>query len=110
MSNTLAHADVIDLLAALEPNSRITQLRQLSEEARRATQGSFEALFEPEGYGGLARAERELVALRVAALQHDAPLAAFHRERARSQRADAALLYGTERQADRPVGDDRWTE
>ena len=109
MSNTLAHADVIDLLAALEPNSRIVQLRQLNEEARRATQGSFEALFEPEGYGGLPRAERELVALRVAVLQHDAPLAAFHRERARSQRADAALLHGTERQAD-PVGGDRWAE
>jgi CMD domain protein len=109
MSNTLAQADVVDLLAALEPNSRIAQLRQLNDAARRATQGSFEALFEPEGYGGLARAERELVALRVAVLQHDAPLAAFHRERARSQRANAALLHGTERRAD-PVGGDRWAE
>jgi CMD domain protein len=117
MSSTLpravdssAHADVIDLLAALEPQSRIAQLRHRSEEVRRATQGSFDALFEPEAYAGLPRVERELVALRIAVLQHDAHLAAFHRERARSQGADADLLYGTERRPDRPVGGDRWTE
>ena len=117
MSSILPHtaeisesADVVDLLAGLEPRSRTAQLRHLSTEVRRATQGSFNALFEPEGYGGLPRVERELVALRVAALQHDATLAAFHRERARSQGADAALLHGTERQPDRPVGGDRWTE
>lgn len=104
------HADVIALLAGLEPGSRVGQLRHLNEEARLATQGSFEALFEPAGYGGLPRAERELVALRVAVLQQDAALAGFHRERARSQRADAGLLHATERQADGPTGNDRWTE
>lgn len=102
--------DVIDLLAGLEPHSRIAQLRHLGDEVRNATQGSFEALFEPQAFGGLPRVERELVALRVAVLQQDTALAAFHRERARSHRADAGLLYATERQPDRPVGGDRWTE
>ena len=105
-----AHADVADLLAALEPRSRVWQLRLARDEVRRATQGSFDALFEPDGYDVLSRIERELVALRVAALQHDAPLAAFHRERARSRGASPSLLNGTERQPDRPVGGDRWTE
>jgi CMD domain protein len=103
-------ADVADLLAALEPRSRIAHLRLVRGEVRSATQGSFEALFEPGSYSGLPRVERELVALRVAALQHDAPLAAFHRERARSRGADPTLLNGTERHPDRPVGSDRWTE
>jgi AhpD family alkylhydroperoxidase len=107
---TVAKADVVDLLAALEPNSRIAQLRHLNGGARSATQGSFDALLEPETFAGLPRVERELIALRVAVLQNDAPLAAFHRERARSQRAGGALLHSPERLPDRPVGSDRWSE
>lgn len=74
--------DTIDTLLSIVPGSELDTLRRQRREVREATQGSFDALFEPPGFGDLRRAERELAALRVAVLQNDAALIDFYRSRA----------------------------
>ncbi len=104
--------DVIDALAGLSADSRTGRLSRQRYDVRRFTQGSFDALFGRAGddeTDELARAERELVALRVALLQREPALTAFHRERALALDVGPGLLAAPELQPVRPAGDDRWS-
>jgi uncharacterized peroxidase-related enzyme len=100
--------DVIDRLAELSAGDPVARLRQARAEVRQATQGSFDALFAAAPDDGLPPLERELAALRVAALQRDAALAEFHRERARAHGVGDARLFNAERLPPHPAGADRW--
>lgn len=100
--------DLIDQLAELSADGPVARLRNARPEVKQATQGSFDALFSASAADGLPPLERELAALRVAALQHDAALVEFHRERARAHGACDARLFNAERLPPHPVGADRW--
>lgn len=76
-----APADVINQLAGIAAESRVGQLRAQRPEVLRYAEGSYQALLEPEDRSGISRAERELIALRVATLTGSAALAAWHQER-----------------------------
>ena len=68
MAITLSHADVLDALAGVAPNSPLAALRRERSAATEHAQGSYDALFDPEVVVGLTQAERLAVALRVAEL------------------------------------------
>ena len=73
--------DVIDRLMGLQPGAFLSELRLQRPAVRQHSQGSFDALLEPADASALSRSEREMVALRVAALHVCPPLVALHRER-----------------------------
>jgi CMD domain protein len=67
--------DIIDLLASIEPGSRLDGIRSRRLQARENAQKSYLALFEPVDLGDVAAVERCAVAAFVAGA-HDAPTAA----------------------------------
>lgn len=85
-------ADGIDRCAGLPPGHPVVQLRQWRPEVRRALQAAFDALWlPPDGRSRVAH-ERSLVALRVAVLLDDAPLAEACRQQALVAGASVAQL------------------
>lgn len=91
-----AQADVIDHLAGITPGSKLAALRAARPVLVKATQGSHEALFEPDDLGGVSHRERDGLALRVAALTPSPELVAWHRERLRAQGEDDATIAAFE--------------
>jgi CMD domain protein len=90
--------DVINQFAGIAPRSDLAQLREQRPETLGYAQGSFDALLEPDHPGGVSRAEREAIALRVATLERFPDLAGFHRERLRAlgvsdTEIDAIVLF-----------------
>ena len=88
--------DVIDHLAGIAPGSKLAQLRAARPALVAATQGSHEALFEPEDLGGVSHRERDGLALRVAVLTPSPELVTWHRERLAARGADAATIAAFE--------------
>lgn len=78
MSGT--NADIIDLLAGIEPGSPLATLREARAQAREHAQRSFEALLEPSEPGSFPVGERYAVAYFTAVLHEDEPAAAFYRD------------------------------
>ena len=85
-------ADVIDEIAGLELGSRLAELRRQRAEVFRHAQGSHDVLLLPQDAGGVSRAERAAIALRVALAAKDEKLAAHYR----------SLLRHTDLVADAP--------
>jgi len=77
-------ADVIDEIAGLELGSRLAELRRQRAEVFRHAQGSHDVLLLPQDAGGVSRAERAAIALRVALAAKDEKLAAHYRSLLRS--------------------------
>ena len=75
--------DVIRAVAGIAPGSALAALRRERSDAMHHTEGSYAALLDPDEPAGVSRAERHLIALRVAILNDDAPLAGHFRERLR---------------------------
>jgi CMD domain protein len=88
--------DVIDRLAGIAPGSKLAALRAERPVLVRATQGSHQALFEPDDLGGVSHRERDGLALRVAALTPSPELVAWHRERLSDQGEDTATIAAFE--------------
>ena len=88
-------ADLVDRLAGLVPGSPIHQVRHRREKVAVATQGSYDALFDP-GLAGLSLIERLLVALYACRLTPADALAAHYRERALAEGVDAGALAAVE--------------
>ena len=88
-------ADLVDRLAGLDPGSAIHQVRHRREKVALATQGSYDALFDP-AMPGLSLIERLLVALHACRLTPAPALAEHYRERALAAGADAAVLAAVE--------------
>ena len=71
-------ADVIDLLAGIEPGSRLDDIRAQRPATRENAQKSWLALFEPEIPGTVTALERRAVAAFVAALLRQPAAAEFY--------------------------------
>ncbi len=91
-TDTAAQADVIDHLAGITPGSKLAQLRAERPVLVKATQGSHDALFEPEDLGGVSHRERDGLALRVAVLTPSPELVSWHRERLAAQGESVATI------------------
>ena len=78
---TVPVPDVIDFLAAIQPESPLAAIRAARPQAREHAQKSYLALFEPADLGDVARFERDAVACFVAGLHGSAPVAAFYAAR-----------------------------
>ncbi|MCX6049065.1 MAG: CMD domain protein, partial [Chloroflexi bacterium] len=72
--------DVLDQLANIQPDSALAELRTRRADVTRYTQGSYDALLAPAELAGVSKAERELIALRVAILNASTPLIQHYRE------------------------------
>lgn len=72
--------DVTDAIAGVAPGSRIDRLRRRRGEVFRHVQGSHDVLLFPQDEGGISRAERAAIALRVALTAKDERLAAHYRK------------------------------
>jgi CMD domain protein len=73
--------DVIDLLAGVEPGSRLDAIRAQRPQARENAQRSHLALFAPGSPGGVSAEERHALAAFVAGLHGEASVLAFQRTR-----------------------------
>lgn len=83
--------DLIDRLVGLAPGSRTYAARHQREKVVAATQGSYQALFDP-ALPGISLAERLLVALYACRLTPAPELVAHYRERLQQLAVDAALI------------------
>ncbi len=89
--------DVIRAVAGIAPGSALAALRRERSDAMHHTEGSYAALLDPAEPAGVSRAERHLIALRVAILNDDAPLAGHFRERLRLTETSGATIAAVER-------------
>jgi CMD domain protein len=87
-----ATTDVVDRAAGLAPDTATYAVRHARDKVAAATQGSYEALFDPALPGGLTLAERLLVALHACRLTPAPELAAHYEERLRAAGVDAHLI------------------
>ena len=85
--NTTNDSDLLNQWAGILPDSPLASLRAERADVSGAAQRSYQALLEPEDPAGVSRAEREMIALRVAVLTSCAPLITWHRQRLRDQGA-----------------------
>lgn len=83
--------DLVDELAGIAPGSATHLTRHRRDKVAAATQGSYDALFDP-ALPGLSLAERLLVALYACRLTPAPALAAHYRERLESVDVDPAAL------------------
>ena len=97
---TSGTTDVIDHLLGITPGSKLAELRAARPVLVKATQGSHEALFEPEDLGGVSHRERDGLALRIAVLTPSPELVGWHRERLSAQGEDAATIAAFEQGPD----------
>jgi CMD domain protein len=71
--------DVIDAIAGIGPGTPLDRLRRRRRDVFRHTQACHDVLFLPRDEGGISRAERAAIALRVALTAKDEPLATHYR-------------------------------
>lgn len=90
--------DLVDRMAGLERGGAVQALRQRRTKVAVATQGSYDALFDP-ALPGLPLADRLLVALYGSLLSAAPALAAHYRERLAGVQVDAAIVGAVERLA-----------
>ena len=83
--------DLIDALVGLKPGSRTYEVRHHRDKVAAATQGSYNALFDPH-LADLSLAERLLVALHACVLTPAPELAAHYRARLGKEGCDANLI------------------
>ena len=98
--------DLIDRLVGLAPGSRTYAARHQREKVVAATQGSYQALFDP-ALPGISLAERLLVALYACRLTPAPELATHYRERLLAVGCDAALVEIADRGEPKDVADTR---
>lgn len=94
-------ADVIDLLAGIEPGSRLDGIRAQRTVARENAQKSWLALFEPEIPGTVTALERRAVAAFVAALHREPAPAGFYADALAGQDSSAAIAAAVAAEAER---------
>ncbi|MGY8527556.1 CMD domain protein [Paracidovorax citrulli] len=90
-ASATVNADLIDRLAGLQAGGATHTLRHRRDKVANATQGSYDALFDP-ALPGLTLDERLSVALYAARLTPAAELLAHYRERLQQAGADAARI------------------
>ena len=100
-----ASDDLIDSILGIGPGHKLHALRRRRPEALRHAEGAFRELLLPEDPGGLSRAERAALALRVALRDGDAALAA--RYRGLLEAAGGGALAAAAEAPGTPEGEDR---
>ncbi|MDR6902416.1 CMD domain protein [Rhizobium miluonense] len=98
---TLQNRDIIDFLAGIEPGSRLDGLRAQRPETRLNAQKSYEALFEPEHWGGVTPAERFAVAAFVAGLHKAAAIRSYYSSKLQDELHGSALVAVIDAEIDR---------
>ena len=98
---TLQNRDIIDFLAGIEPGSRLDGLRAQRPETRLNAQKSYEALFEPEHWGGVTPAERFAVAAFVAGLHKAAAIRSYYSSKLQDEPHGSALVAVIDAEIDR---------
>jgi CMD domain protein len=93
---TAPTADVIDLLAGIEPGSRLDGIRAQRPAARENAQKSWLALFEPEIPGTVTALERRAIAAFVAALHREPAPAGFYADALVGQDGSIAAAVAAE--------------
>lgn len=89
--------DLLNLLAKIDPDSPLGQLRAQRSDIARYIQGSYDALVEAQDGSGVTATERGLIALRVALHEKSEPLMAHYRARLTALGASAEIVEATER-------------
>lgn len=98
--------DLVDRLVGLAPDSKTYAVRHHREKVAVATQGSYDALFDP-ALPGLSLIERLLVALYASRLTPSAELIAHYRDCLVAANADAATISQVEQGDIADVSDTR---
>ncbi len=98
--------DLIDAITGLQPGSVTHALRHKRDKVVAATQGSYDALFDP-ALPGLTLAERLLVALYAARLTPSPQLADHYRARLAAAGIDAAAISVAEQGSPADAADPR---
>ena len=98
---TLQNRDIIDFLAGIEPGSRLDGLRAQRPETRLNAQKSYEALFEPEHWGGVTPAERFAAAAFVAGLHKAAAIRSYYSSKLQDEPHGSALVAVIDAEIDR---------
>jgi CMD domain protein len=88
--------DIIDRLVAIEPGSRLDQIRAVRPQARENTQKSYLALFQPGDFGGFPLAERLAVAAFVAGVHREPASTEFYTTAISSSGPDLADIIAQE--------------
>jgi CMD domain protein len=88
--------DIIDRLVAIEPGSRLDQIRAVRPQARENTQKSYLALFQPVDFGGFPLTERLAVAAFVAGVHREPASTAFYAAEISSSEPDLADIVAEE--------------
>jgi CMD domain protein len=88
--------DIIDLLAGIEPGSRLNVIRARRLQARENAQKSYAALFEPADFGEVAAGERHAVAAFVAGIHGEPAAVGFYLAKL-AEAADQSELVETVR-------------
>ena len=83
--------DIIDQIVGLAPGSPLHALRHQRDKVAAATQGSYDAMFDPSVLG-LSVTERLLVALHACSLSRAGELAEHYRSRLTALKVDPGLL------------------
>ena len=83
--------DIIDQIVGLAPGSPLHALRHQRDKVAAATQGSYDAMFDPSVLG-LSVTERLLVALHACSLSQAGELAEHYRSRLTALKVDPGLL------------------
>lgn len=95
MSNASDGVDLVDSIVGLSPGEPTHALRHKREKVVVATQGSYDALFDPD-LEGLSLAERLLVAVYACRLTPSPALLAHYRSRLDSVAVDSAARHAAE--------------
>ncbi len=104
MTDAARPEDLIDRLTGLAPGSETYALRHQRDKVVSATQGSYDALFDP-ALPGLSQAERLLAALYAARLTPSPELAAHYRARLVETGIDASRIVAAERGTPAQIAD-----
>ncbi len=91
-----AMPDILDQLAGIQPDSALAELRARRADVTRYTQGSYDALLAPTDLAGVSRAERALIALRVAILNASPSLREHYRQQLAELNVPATTVEAVE--------------
>lgn len=95
-AKTAGASDLLNTMLGIGEDSPLAALRARRADIASYIQASYDALLEPADEAGVRRAERGLIALRVAVLDESAPLIAHYRAFLAGQGVDSALVTATE--------------
>ena len=94
--STTNDANLLNRWAGITSDSPLAHLRAERADVSEAAQRSYQVLLEPDDPAGVSRADREMIALRVAVLTVCMPLVTWHRPRLRDQGASDATIASIE--------------